>query len=65
MFALLAAGPVAAGVCLLPPLARRGPNVRLAAAAAAVCAVLGVQAGRALPPLLAAMRPTGASAYDY
>ena len=65
MFGLVAAGPMAAGVCLLPAVAKRGPNVRFAVAALVVLVVLGVQAGRAVPPLMEAMRPSGEMDYEY
>lgn len=65
MFGLLAAGPMAAGVCLVPAVARRGANVRFAAAAGVAVVVLGVQAARAIPPLIEAMRPAGEMDYEY
>lgn len=65
MFGLLAAMPLGTGLCLVPVLARRGPTVRFMVAAGAVLVIGGVQAGRAIPPLIESMQPGDESSYEY
>lgn len=64
MYALLMAAPLATGVALLPMIARRGPTVRLVAAALPALALAGAQAARAIPPLIESMTQP-ADSYDY
>lgn len=64
MYALLMAAPLATGLSLLPPIARRGPTFRFIAAALPALALAGTQAALALPPLIASMTQP-ADAYDY
>ncbi|KAA0212881.1 MAG: hypothetical protein DYG94_13660 [Leptolyngbya sp. PLA3] len=64
MYALLAGTPLATALALLPPISRRGPTIRLLAAALPALALGGVQAARAIPPLIESMtQPAGT--YDY
>lgn len=64
MYALLMAAPLTTGVSLLPLLAQRGPMVRFIAAAAPALALAGLQAARAIPPLIESMSAP-ADGYDY
>lgn len=55
MYALLVSAPLATALPLLPPIARRGPNVCFLAAVIPALALAGAQAARAIPPLIESM----------
>lgn len=61
MLGFLTAVPMGAGLCLVPWVARRGVNVRFAAAVVGVVVLGGIQAGRAIGPLVESMSPAVAS----
>jgi len=64
MYALLVAAPLSTGLCLLPRISRRGATLRLVAAALPAVVIAGIQAARAIPPLIESMSQSDGG-YDY
>lgn len=64
MYALLMAAPLATGLSLLSPFARRGPTIRFIAAAIPAVALAGIQSAQAIPPLIKSMSQP-ADTYEY